>query len=394
MSKKRADTIAVIDADLIGRKKHRFPNLACEKISAYYKEHGNYVILKTDYKNLKKYKEVFISKIFTDTPIPKWLKETDKIHLGGTGFHFDQAPNLPDEIEHHMPDYHLYDEWIANEMEKGKIKAEKEGREFNQAQYRLQFREYLDYSIGFLTRGCFRKCGFCVNKKYDHVFEHSPLEEFYDESRKNICLLDDNFLGCAHWKEKLEQLIATGRKFKFKQGLDERLLTDDKCELLFKSKYDGDYTFAFDKVQEYDLIQKKLQMIRSSSSKTKNTIKFYVLMGFESTDNKDIENAFKRIELLFKYQCLPYVMRYQNKNETPWKDSKYRGMYITIARWANQPSIIKKMSFRQFCLANQNLHKTKGTLCSSMKSMTEFEDEFPEIAAKYFDMRFEDMKCY
>lgn len=29
--------IAIIDADLIGRKKHRFPNLACMKISSYYK---------------------------------------------------------------------------------------------------------------------------------------------------------------------------------------------------------------------------------------------------------------------------------------------------------------------------------------------------------------------
>lgn len=394
MKKRRADTIAVIDADLIGRKKHRFPNLACEKISAYYKEQGNNVILKTDYKNLEKYKEVFISKVFTDTPIPKWLKETDKIHLGGTGFYFDQAPNLPDEIEHHMPDYHLYDEWVANEMEKGKLKAEKEGREFKQAQYRLQFREYLDYSIGFLTRGCFRKCGFCINKKYNHVFEHSPLEEFYDESRKNICLLDDNFLGYPHWKEMLEQLIATGRKFKFKQGLDERLLTDEKCDMLFNSKYDGDYTFAFDKVQEYDLIQKKLQMIRRSSSTNKNTIKFYVLVGFESTDYKDIENAFKRIELLFKYQCLPYVMRYQNKNEAPWKDSKYRAMYVTLARWSNQPSIVKKMSFRQFCQANQNLHKTDGTLCSSYSCMLEFEEEYPEIAKQYFDMRFEEMKCY
>ena len=32
--------VAVIDADLIGRKKHRFPNLACMKISGYYKELG------------------------------------------------------------------------------------------------------------------------------------------------------------------------------------------------------------------------------------------------------------------------------------------------------------------------------------------------------------------
>ena len=87
-------------------------------------------------------------------------------------------------------------------------------------------------------------------------------------------------------------------------------------------------------------------------------------------------------------------MRYQNKNEIPWKKSKYRSLYVTIARWANQPSIVKKMSFRQFCEANQALHKTKESLCSSMKSMIEFEKEFPEIAQKYFDMRFEDMRCY
>lgn len=45
--------IAIIDADLIGRTKHRFPNLACEKISGYYKteKHAD-VVLKLDYENL------------------------------------------------------------------------------------------------------------------------------------------------------------------------------------------------------------------------------------------------------------------------------------------------------------------------------------------------------
>ena len=33
--------IAIIDADLIYRKKHRFPNLACMKLSAYYKDQDN-----------------------------------------------------------------------------------------------------------------------------------------------------------------------------------------------------------------------------------------------------------------------------------------------------------------------------------------------------------------
>lgn len=378
--------IGIIDADLIGRKKHRFPNLACEKISGYFKSQGHEVSLLLDYEHLEDFDHVYISKVFTDTPVPEWITETEKIHVGGTGFYFDKAPNLLDEIEHHMPDYHLYDEWIESEV--NRARAER-GEKFNEKSFKLQFREYTDCSIGFLTRGCFRKCKFCVNQKYNHVFAHSPLQEFFDPERKTICLLDDNFLGCARWREMLTQLIETGKPFKFKQGLDERILTDEKCEMLFSAKYDGDYTFAFDNVSDYDLISTKLEMIRRYTSA--RNIKFYVLVGFEGTDGKDIENAFKRLELLMRFQCLPYIMRYQDKNRKPWQESKYRGMYVALARWGNQPSIYKKMSFRYFCEANQALRKTDG-FCSSYKAMLEFEKDYPEIAARYFDLRFEDFR--
>ena len=90
-----------------------------------------------------------------------------------------------------------------------------------------------------------------------------------------------------------------------------------------------------------------------------------------------------------RYRCLPYVMRYQNKNQTPWKESEYRALYVSLARWGNQPNIFKKMSFRQFCEANQALHKTPNTLCSAMASMLDFEEKHPEIAKKYFDLRYE-----
>ena len=102
---KRNTRIGIIDADLLGRDKHRFPNLVCEKLSAYWKEQGADVSLLLNYDNFKDYDYIFVSKVFTDTPVPKWLKETKKVHIGGTGFYFDKAPNLPDEIEHHMPDY-------------------------------------------------------------------------------------------------------------------------------------------------------------------------------------------------------------------------------------------------------------------------------------------------
>lgn len=377
--------IAIIDADLIGRKKHRFPNLASMKIAGFYKEKGDIVELKLNYEDLDRYDEVYISKVFTDTPFPSEIKQTDRIHLGGTGFYFDKAKGLPYKIEHHMPDYHLYDEWIEYEVVKARSEAEKAGEIFDKRRFMRQFKGYTDYSIGFLTRGCFRKCEFCVNKKYDHVYVHSPLDEFYSEERKKICLLDDNFLGCISALELMEKIKQKNRSFTFKQGLDERLLTDAKCEMLFESKYDGDYTFAFDKISDYPLIEEKLKMIRTHTNVKK--IKFYVLVGFESTNEADIENTFKRIELLFRYQCLPYIMRYQNKNETPWKSSEFRGMYIAIARWANQPNLIKKMSFREFCERNQKLKKTNG-LCSTMKSMQDFENRFPQIAKKYFDIKY------
>jgi len=380
--------IAIIDADLIGRKKHRFPNLACEKIAGYWKSEMNAdVELKLDYENLEEYDQVFISKVFTDTPVPEDLIETNRIHIGGTGFYFDKAPALPNEIEHHMPDYTLYDKWIAAEVERAKALK---GEHFNEKRFMVQFKEYTDYSIGFLTRGCFRKCEFCVNKKYSHVFKHSPLEEFYDPSRKKICLLDDNFFGCNKKERDLmfQQILDTGKSFKFKQGMDERLLTDEIADKLFSANYDGDFTFAFDNISDYELIREKLQIIRRHTKR--KGIMFYVLVGFESTDEHDIENAFKRIELLMKYKCIPYIMRYHGVDDFPWKESKYRSMYVTLARWGNQPNIFKKMSFRQFCQANQQLHKNPDTLCSAMKAMTEFEKEHPEIAAKYFDLSFND----
>lgn len=137
--------IAIIDADLIGRKRHRFPNLACMKLSGYWKSQGTDVTLKTDFFGLDSFDKVFISKVFTDTPVPDDVLSLPNIQYGGTGFFYDKAAPLPDEVEHHKPDYHLYDFWVEQQLSAGRKVRD--------------FIYYTDYSIGFLTRGCFRKCG-------------------------------------------------------------------------------------------------------------------------------------------------------------------------------------------------------------------------------------------
>ena len=96
-------------------------------------------------------------------------------------------------------------------------------------------------------------------------------------------------------------LKNSGKPFQFKQGLDERLLTDEKCELLFSSRYDGDFIFAFDNVDDYDLIESKLKLIRKH---TDVIPKFYVFCGFDRADKWDV--AFWRQDLrdLWKRTCL------------------------------------------------------------------------------------------
>ena len=173
--------------------------------------------MKLDYEDLEQYDRVYISKVFTDTIIPgepedksgkncnnisEWYEDNDflkreNIVYGGTGFFYENAEPLPDEIEHIMPDYHLYDEWVNEKIANGAKRDE--------------FKYYLDYSIGFLTRGCFRKCSFCVNRTKERCVAASPIDEFVDTDRPKICLQDDNFFACPDSKRLITDLKKTGR---------------------------------------------------------------------------------------------------------------------------------------------------------------------------------------
>lgn len=363
-------TVGIIDADLIGRNKHRFPNLACMKISSYYKSKGHSVKLLTSYDDIENYEKVFISKVFTDTPIPEGILNLSWVEYGGTGFYYDKASPLPYEIEHSMPDYHLYDVFVQALLDDG-VKPKE-----------LQY--YTDFSIGFTTRGCIRGCSFCVNKNYRQCLKHSPVSEFLDTERKYICLLDDNVLSCRDWKSIFEELNATGKRFQFKQGMDERLLTDEKCEVIFNSNWIGDYIFAFDNIKDRRIVEKKLDLIRKHTDKIP---KFYCFCGYNHnapdtyTDEfwiKDIEDLFERIRILMRHRALPYIMRYKDYVQSP-----YKGLYITIAAWCNQPSFFKKKSFREYCECNFKRGRE-----SSLKYLIEFESKHPKIAQKYFDLKF------
>lgn len=363
-----SEHIGIIDADLLdGGTRH--PNLALMKISRSCKDVGCRVELLENYESIEEYDHVYISKVFTFSNVPnrEALESNPKVSIGGTGFFDDGGESLDDDIEHSMPDYSLYLPYVNKRIAEGKKRS--------------WYADYLDYSIGFTTRGCFRQCSFCVNKKYKRAFRHSPVSEFFDPSRPFIYLWDDNILAFSGWEDILDELNATGHPFQFRQGLDIRLMTDKKALKLSTSRYKGGYIFAFDHLEDRELIEEKLALWRSY---TKKETRLYTLCAYDSQDAEDIAGLFERISILMKYRCLPYVMRYETYKDSPW-----RGIYVNVARWCNQPQFFKKMSYREFCEANQRYHKNPDTLCAAYRSMLDFEIKYPDIAKRFFDLKWE-----
>ena len=421
--------IGLIDADLLdGGTRH--PNLVLLKIAGYLKDNGyvrdgwekgellsyDLVTVKKEAKKeiidwkqiLEKYDHFFMSRVFTFTDLPEiYLKAKfhypehfEKFHCGGTGYYAnlsikegfaekrqddmnrlscdDFLTTLKDlktgkkgiNMKTQMPDYHLYDDYIDT------IDPERKSN---------KFKDYRYYSIGFLTRGCFRKCSFCVNKLERFAVPYSKVEDFLDNERDEnghllrpyIYLWDDNFLSSPKWKEMLQSLIDTGRPFQFRQGLDERLIAQSKrgeemAKMLSSSNYHGDFIFAFDNWHDRKLIVKALKIWKSYCNKE---TKFYLFCGFHQTPTddllfqKDIAEIFMRICVLMKYGCLPYIMRHEDYKKAPISN-----IYVQIARWCNQPGFYRNMSFWQFCYKNQTYWEehTLGIKHDRLKSYDEF----------------------
>lgn len=78
--------IGIIDADLLYRKRHRFPNLACMKLSAYWKEQGFETELLLDYSQAGEYDRLYVSKVFTDTFVPEHILTRETTVLEGLDF--------------------------------------------------------------------------------------------------------------------------------------------------------------------------------------------------------------------------------------------------------------------------------------------------------------------
>jgi hypothetical protein len=299
--------IGILDNDLLTRKNHNFPNLALMKISAYLKNNGCNVELASfeSFNSLFGYDYYVLSKVFSDTITPRGIIESENVIYGGSGFYYDRATRLPDEIEHTFPDYSLYKPAL-DIITKGKNHY------------------FKNHSIGFMTRGCIRGCEFCINKNYKKVEKHSPLSEFLDESKHYITLLDDNITAYKGFESVISELKETGKPFTFKQGMDFRLLNEKRMRLLSDCKTYGRsdantrrvFYFAFDDYGDKAKIVNNLTLWNSIFHKSTEKI-FYVFVGFPRDRytnyyDDDYSEMIARVKILYQNNAKPYIMPYNN----------------------------------------------------------------------------------
>ena len=343
------------------------------KLAGYYRNKGFEVTLKTDYANLQNYDKVFISKVFTKTKVPGNILCLPNVSYGGTGFFYSNAPSLPCGIEHSFPYYELYSGYVNEQLKKG-VKPS-------------MLKCFTDYSVGYLTRGCFRRCGFCVNKSYERCVANSFIEEFYDETRKKVMLLDDNIMAHPNWMMYFEGLQGLGKPFCFKQGIDIRLITPYFAQMIDRAKYDGDLIFAFDDIADTEQIERKLAMFREYSNKG---VMMYLFCCYDR-DNlygngfwlSDIESIFKRLAIIGKHKVKPYLMRYEKYHESP-----YAGLYKSLATYCNAGGISKVVSFSEFCENQRSKGKNKNKPCSAWRYYADFLQRHPHFETRFFNVRY------
>lgn len=293
--------VALVDID-----SHNFPNLVLMKLAAWHIRQGDNVelvqpsdILLGD--NLfAPYDKVYGACVFTqNAKLAEKIEEVGGYVAGsGTG----KPDVLPDDIEHIYPYYPLYG--------------------------------ITDTAYGFLTRGCPRKCPFCIVSEKEGTRSRksviTDLSEWWN-GQKNIKLLDPNILACKEHEELLEQLAESGAWVDFTQGVDVRLLTERNMKIINRIKTKRIH-FAWDNPKD-ETVKKKL-LFFSEASRVKDYRRkcVYVLTNYWSSHEEDLGRVYWLRDNGFD----PYVMIY-NKENAP-EETRY------LQRWVNNKKIFRTIT--------------------------------------------------
>ncbi len=259
------------------------------------------------------YDSVHCSVLFEwDKGMAKGLQQMfPHIQFGGTGW--SKTNRLPRPIEQLKPDYELYNARHLIRVLRGKTPEEKAKKAD----------QLLRSAIGRTTLGCINECEFCfVPEKEGPLRQVGTIEDILTDWCDELILLDNNFTADPLILEKLAYLAeynAVRRKFKKKkirlnitQGIDARMMTEEKAEALAKTTHSAQVHIAWDLIKNERVVMEGIKiMLRYMGA---SRIMCYMLIGFNTSEEEDMY----RFRKLREIGISPYVMVYNNRKDNPW----------------------------------------------------------------------------
>ena len=276
-----------------------FPNYALMKLAAYHKAQGDRVewwIPMVDYDR------VYSSKVFTFTAEEQMLPP-DTIK-GGTGY--GNMDELPPEVDAMFPDYSLYPE--------------------------------CDHAIGFLTRGCIRKCPWCiVPKKEGSIRPYRAWNEVKRIDSRDIVFMDNNVLACDWGIEQMEDMIGEDVRIDFNQGLDARLITPEVAEIISRLKWIRHIRMSCDIDAMLDTVLDKVELLKKNGVKPYRVFVYLLVQDIESAEHRALALRSAGVDVFAQ----PY-RDFENSIE-PTKEMR------DFARFVNRKEIFKSVdTFKEY----------------------------------------------
>ena len=308
--------------------KTKYPPLGLMKISTYHRKIKNDDVTFVKGCNLKVYDEywdrIYISTLFTYTwketvKTIRFYKETlfnisNKIFVGGiiatlmphelfneTGIQpvegiLDDPKKIDQDddviIDSLPPDYE-----ILKQVEDSNFKY-----------------AYTDSYLGYATRGCVRRCEFCavstLEPKYIPYVRPNIKERIKDVitdsgEKQNLLLIDNNLLASPRFDDIIDDIKAAGfikgasfgntkrkRIVDFNQGLDARLLTEEKMKRLAEIPLEP-MRIAFDHIKYKETYVKAVRLAHKFGQKDMSN---YILYNY----NDSPDDFYERLEINIK----------------------------------------------------------------------------------------------
>lgn len=263
------------------------PNLALMKLAHWHKARGDVVVVTRDIKRQEgepDYQRVYGSAIFkfSQLRVMSFEQEWPGAIVGGTGTtNVGTVEELiGDEYEHYD-----YDGWPD-----------------------------VDYSIGFLQRGCRLSCKFCVvPKKEGKPRSVNTVADLWrgDPHPKKLHILDNDFFGNPEWRDRIREIRDGGFRVCLSQGINTRLIDDESAEALASIQYRNTkfnerklYT-AWDNIKDEGVFFRGVDRLEKAGIPPKHLM-VYMLVGYDK--NETWERLWYRFNRMVERGVEPFPM--------------------------------------------------------------------------------------